>query len=322
MVAAMALYALLRAGQDDEELGINKMDELSNFQTERNIVIPTGDGTSINIPIGFGLPMLAWGYAVNLDKMILGRQTATETAAELTKLHIKTFAPVAPSETSISAQPMVWLGQTLTPSIFKPIGNIIMDRTAFGAPLTSARFEKSDKANALEGKASTAELYKDIAKQMADFGFDMYPEQVKEIIKGYGLGLISEVLKASIDNPAKEENGKQVANFMFDRVIKIQDKKELTDKLYYRIREQLNAVGVKSSLNIQMDAKETKMLKLLNDAKEKEAEMRGKKSAATKEYNKNKNKMQFDLKVKEIEAESNTFRKSIITKNSFLQATK
>jgi hypothetical protein len=109
---------------------------------------------------------------------------------------------------------------------------------------------------------------------------------------------------------------------MFDRVIKIQDKKELTDKLYYRIREQLNAVGVKSSLNIQMDAKETKMLKLLNDAKEKEAEMRGKKSAATKEYNKNKNKMQFDLKVKEIEAESNTFRKSIITKNSFLQATK
>jgi hypothetical protein len=99
----MALYALLRSGEDDEETGRNLMDEESDFVLERNIPIRIpGTDIKAKIPVGFGMPQLAWGTAVHLNKFLLGNRTAGETMANIAKTWVKTAAPVAPSEASIT----------------------------------------------------------------------------------------------------------------------------------------------------------------------------------------------------------------------------
>jgi hypothetical protein len=295
MLAGMALYAMLRSGEDDEELGVNKMDEISNYTLERSIPIPMGDGEYLKVPIGFGSQMMAWTYAVNLVKLVAGKQTLSETATELlVKTPIKTFAPVAPSETSISKQPAVWMAQTLTPSFMKPVTNVALDRTAFGGTLTNGRFAKSDKANALEGKTNTPEMYKDIAKELASLGFDMYPEQVRELIRGWAVGPVNELIKAQVENPAKEARGKTPPSVFIDRWVLKQEDDELKRKLFYRHREDLDKVGVKAGLGQELDSKESAMLKLLEQVKKEEAAARGMKGGATRQFNKTGSKAMLE----------------------------
>jgi hypothetical protein len=321
MLAGMALYALLRSGEDDDELGINHMDETSVFQLERNIVIKYGsEGKSVNIPIGFGLPMLAWGYAVNLDKMLLGKQTAAETAAEIAKLYLKTFAPVAPSEASISQQPMVWLTQSATPSALKPLVNVALDRTAFGQAMTNSRFEKADTAKALQGRKNTPEFYKDVAKEMASFGLDMYPETAKELIKGYAIGPLNEIFKAWVDNPAKEARGKEQPSVFVDRIIKMQNREDLVSRLYYRHREELNSVGVKASLGKELSGREQAMLKLLEETKKKEGSIRGATGAATRSFGQTKNQAALDAAKQRSNDVMDALQKSVITRMNIIQS--
>jgi hypothetical protein len=320
--AGFLLYAMLRSGEDDDELGVNRMDNRPNYEIERNIIIPYGDaGKSIAIPIGFGLPMLAWTYATNIAKMTLGKQTAGETAIELmVKTPIKTFAPVAPSESSISKNPFAWMVQTVTPTLGKPIANVALDRTAFGSSLTSSRFEKADKANALEGRMNTPEFYKDAAKELANVGLDTYPEVVREIIHGYFIGALNVVVKAAIDNPAKEARGKEPVSQFIDRWVKNQDRDDLKQRLYYRYREELNDVGVRASLGKTLDDKQTAMLKILEETKKDETSVRTSKAQTTKKFGNGKNPSIYEAELKRVESKQSDIQVKLIRKMNELDS--
>lgn len=283
VLAGMGLYSMLRSGEDDDELGVNRMDELSNYTLERNIPIPVGDNDYLKIPVGFGLPQLAWSFAVNLTKMLNGSQSATEAAAELSKGITKTITPVAPSETSIAKQPAVFLTQTLSPQIIKPLVNVAIDRNAFGSPLTNARFFKEDAPKSEQGRRNTPEEFKDVAKELGGiFGIDIYPEQVREL-SHYLMGPFNELMKVMIENPAKEERGLEPVSPAVDRWVARQDDESLRQKLYYRYREDMNAATIKGALDPEsINNYEKSMAELGKEVKRRENSTRGKIGSATK----------------------------------------
>jgi hypothetical protein len=284
LIAGTVLYTMLRAGDDDDETGINRTDQLGNFVLERNIPIKIpGTNEYIKIPIGFGMPQAMWSTAVNVSKFMFGDQSAVDSGAEILKSFSRTLAPVQPSETSISKHPLVWMTQTFSPQVIKPMVNIALDVNTFGSPLTNSRFQKPDVSNALQGRKSTPEEYKAIAQELAKFGIDLYPEQVREIIKGYAVGPMNEITKAIIENPYKESLGRDTISPMFDRYIATQDASALKERLYYRYRDEMNEAAVKESVGEVLSPREEQLAKLVVTVKKLENKANGKMAAATKQ---------------------------------------
>lgn len=282
IAAGMVLYGMLRAGDDDDELGVNRLDELGNFSLERNITLHIpGTDEVVKIPVGFGVPQLAWGIAVNVDKVLFGNQTATDAAAEIMKSFARTLAPVAISETSIANHPLVWLTQTLTPQALKPAANIAMGVSAFGAPLSSG-FERQDVSRSLQGRRSTPQEYKDIAVQMANLGFNMSPEEVRESMKGYLPGIGNEIIKAWIDNPKREELGRKTSPQLIDRFVLTLDNESLKERLFYRKMDEVNNLLAKQSLGDTLTGEDLTVAMIGASAHKKMNSANGKLAAATK----------------------------------------
>jgi hypothetical protein len=152
LVAGMVLYSMLRSGEDDDELGVNRMDKESNFAVDRNIMIPLGEkGRYLKVPVGFGIQQLAWSNAVNIVRAAKGSQTIEDTVGEIIKSWVKTMTPVAPSEAPIAQHPLTFIVQTMTPQIGKGAINVAMDVNTFGNQLTK-QFKDESIARSIQGK--------------------------------------------------------------------------------------------------------------------------------------------------------------------------
>jgi hypothetical protein len=281
-----------------------------------------GDGKYFVVPIGFGMPMLAWGFAVNFVKMIGGKQTVAETVGEIFKNVTKTLAPVAPSETNITSKPFIWLAQTVTPQLIKPAMNVALDTTAFGSPLTNSRFAKPEKANALEGRRNTPQFYADVALELGKLtGVDAYPESMRELIKGYLPGMGNVILKAFVDNPFAEARGKPTVSFLIDRFIKLNAPEDIRSRLAMRYRQTLNDIAVKQSLGSTLDETEKRQLKLLAEIQKDDSAARGIKGSATRMFNQTKNKAMYDTALKRSDKAHEDTDQKLITKMQLIEAT-
>lgn len=188
LIAMTALYAMIRAGDDEDEAGRKKVDTLGSFVTERSIPMPVGDGEYAKVPVGFGPSMLALGLAVNLVRFFAGEQSGLDTTAEAIKLSTKTLSPVQPNEISVSKYPGTYIAQLLSPTILKPITYVVGDRDAFGRRMTP-EFPNKSKLLADQGQRSTIDFYKDVARELQrNMGMDVTPEQAKTFIEGYLVG--------------------------------------------------------------------------------------------------------------------------------------
>jgi hypothetical protein len=234
--------------------------------------------------VGFGLQQVAWSTAYNLVRWGSGSQTAFDTVGEIFKTSFKSIAPVAPSDTLISEHPLIWAMQTFTPQPLKGVGNLALDVNAFGNPLTNQKFNREDKAKALQGRRTTPEAYKYLAKEMASMGFDVYPEQIREFARQYMPVpmIFGSLLKAYVENPAKEERGQSTVSPLIDRFVLSQDNDVLREKLYYRYLNKINDVAAKESVGASLDADEIKLVGLAKEINHRTQQANGKLAAATK----------------------------------------
>lgn len=243
VVVATAVYAML-AGmwgeEDEEELG-NKLDNLSNFTVERSIPVKFGD-MIVKIPVGFGAPQMAWAYGGIINRITSGRYTPAEGFFEAAKGWIKAVAPVAPSDLEISKRPLDWLQQTLTPTVIKPLMNIVTDQTGMGVPLTP-QFKDPSKMNFEQAKRNTPTFYKELAKDIhSQFGIDMYPDHIKAIVDGYAIGPAREIIAAAVDNPSKALRGEPGRVPLVASIVDNINDRSILNSIYYRNREDLEAV--------------------------------------------------------------------------------
>ncbi len=153
--------------------------------------------------------------------------------------------------------------------------NIALDVDSFGAPLTNARYERQDIANALQGRKDTPQIYKDIAKEFARHGIDFYPEQAREFMRDYGAGAGNELLKWAVENPAKAERGLKTSSPLIDRYVMTTNDDSLRQRLYYRARDHINELAVRKSTGDSLSAEENKLVDLGNRLKSMEARARG-----------------------------------------------
>lgn len=202
-----ALYTVLRSMDDDDEGG-NKMDQLGDIT--RYIPIPIGGGHYFKIPVGFGMPQMAWNFSTNIVKGAVSDISLTEAGANMLAHSLKTFAPVSPSEISASKYPMEKITLTATPTILQPLMQNVLNRSAFGSKITT-NYVREDKLKAEQSKATTAQFWKDTALFMNDnLGIDMYPEQIKNLFDGYSsmFGSLKELNTVLVENPNRETLGR------------------------------------------------------------------------------------------------------------------
>ncbi|HDR1129064.1 TPA: hypothetical protein QB281_000325 [Pasteurella multocida] len=207
MVTMTALYTVLRS-MDDEDEGGNKMDQLGDIT--RFIPIPTGNGDYIKIPVGFGMPQMAWNFATNFVKGTVSDISYIEAGVNMLSHSMKTFAPVSPSEISAAKYPLEKLTLTATPSILQPLMQNVLNRSAFGNKITT-NFVRDDKLKAEQSKSTTAQFWKDLAIDIQQStGIDMHPEQIKNLFDGYGamLGSLRELNTILVENPNREQLGR------------------------------------------------------------------------------------------------------------------
>ncbi|HDR0611618.1 TPA: hypothetical protein QBZ44_000441 [Pasteurella multocida] len=202
-----ALYTVLRS-MDDEDEGGNKIDQLGDIA--RFIPIPIGNGDYFKMPVGFGMPQMAWNFATNLVKGTVSDISYIEAGVNMLSHSMKTFAPVSPSEISAAKYPLEKLTLTATPSILQPLMQNVLNRSAFGNKITT-NFVRDDKLKAEQSKSTTAQFWKDLAVDMQQsIGIDMHPEQIKNLFDGYSamLGSLRELNSIFIDNPNREQLGR------------------------------------------------------------------------------------------------------------------
>ena len=202
-----SLYTVLRSMDDDDEGG-NKMDQLGDIT--RYIPIPIGGGHYFKIPVGFGMPQMAWNFSTNIVKGAVSDISLTEAGANMLAHSLKTFAPVSPSEISASKYPMEKITLTATPTILQPLMQNVLNRSAFGSKITT-NYVREDKLKAEQSKATTAQFWKDTALFMNDnLGIDMHPEQIKNLFDGYSsmFGSLKELNTVLVENPNRETLGR------------------------------------------------------------------------------------------------------------------
>lgn len=177
----------------------------------RYIPIPIGGGKYLKIPVGFGMPQMAWNFSVNIVKAGASDMSVTEAATNMLVHSLKTFAPVSPSEISAAKYPLEKLTLTTTPTILQPLMQNVLNRSAFGNKITT-NFVRDDKLKAEQSKSTTAQFWKDLAIGLNDtLGIDMHPEQIKNLFDGYGsvLGSLKELQTILVENPNREQLGRR-----------------------------------------------------------------------------------------------------------------
>lgn len=240
-VLGSLLYAFLKGfWPDDDEIG-NELDNLGNFTIERSIPVKMG-GTLVKVPVGFGMPQLAWAGAAALNRWYAGRYTAGDALGEVAKSWVKSVAPVAPSDMEIHERPVDWLVQTITPTLARPLMNIYSDQTAFGAPLTP-QFLDNKKMKYEQQKRTTAGFWGDVAQNIHEMtGIDMYPDHVKALADGYAVGPMREILQHYIENPARGERGEPARLIGISSIVDNINDRNILNSVYYRVRKDLDAV--------------------------------------------------------------------------------
>ena len=204
------LYTLSKAtGDDDEELG-NEIDQRGAFEAERSFTLKLGDAF-VKLPIGFGLPQLAWAMAVNGSRYASGRYDAASATAQMGTSFLKTFSPIPPSEVEFTKQPVNFFLKSITPTIFKGAVDMATDTNAWGQKLT-AFYPDRRKFQAEQGKPSTPVFFKEIADDMRkSTGIDLYPEQWRALLEGSpaGWGPMGYIMKSIADSNADMEGRKK-----------------------------------------------------------------------------------------------------------------
>lgn len=282
-----ALYTVLRSMDDDDEGG-NKMDQLGDIT--RYIPIPIGGGHYFKIPVGFGMPQMAWNFSTNIVKGAMSDISLTEAGANMLVHSMKTFSPVSPSEISAAKYPMEKITLTATPTILQPLMQNVLNRSAFGNKITT-NYVREDKLKAEQSKATTAQFWKDAAMELNDsLGIDMHPEQIKNLFDGYSsmFGSLKELNTVFVENPNREQLGRNTRMPFVNQFIGTTNEFAIQSR-YYEASEEANQVykeyksrKERNEMGNWLDSEKMKLIKFHEEEATMIGKMRSEKAKLTR----------------------------------------
>lgn len=190
VVAGTALYGLASAmAGDDPDYG-NKLDALSMGEISRFIPVFSGADHYVKVPIGYGLPQVAWVSSVALDRARRGIMSFWDAASQIALAFYKNMSPADLPAYSFSSHPAAWLMAAFAPAVTQPLVEVATNLNAFGTPIEYGGAAEGTRKSE-HGQTRTPEFWQDFAKGLADASkgtLDFYPEDVRHFVTGYLMG--------------------------------------------------------------------------------------------------------------------------------------
>ncbi len=174
---------------DDPDYG-NKMDALGMGELSRFLPIFTDEGHFAKLPIGYGLPQVAWVTSVALDRARRGVMSYADAASQIALTFYKNISPADMPSYSFTDHPTAWLMATFAPAAIQPLVEAGTGVNAFGSPISYGGASEGERRSG-HGQTRTPEFWQDFAKGLADISggtLDYYPEDVRHIVNGYLMG--------------------------------------------------------------------------------------------------------------------------------------
>jgi hypothetical protein len=178
------------------------MDSASDSDLDGNLLIPTGGGDYIKVPVGFGTVRLAWVAGVRAARVAQGVDTPA-AAVGMTALSVVKMMPQGASDVNPTEDLSAFLVSTFTPGLARPVVQLAMNKDFTGRTITTAL--RKDQFASEQGRFATPELWKDMAEETRTWTgglVDPAPEQLRHLAQGYMLGPLGAVLALTRDSEA------------------------------------------------------------------------------------------------------------------------
>lgn len=195
--AAVYLMAMLMSGEDDA--GRNKVatDDMARWTRYARFHVP-GTDFIFQIPWGFGLGSFASAGA-QMMSLVAGRSSFSEVASNIIDLGTDSFLPLPISRISIVDNPAAKFMDTVTPSMFRPFFEYVMNLDGLGREIYNNR--QTRYGDAFTGGDNIPEMYKMTARWLfnaTNGGIDWSPNTMYFFANNYADGL-AKVAAASTD---------------------------------------------------------------------------------------------------------------------------
>lgn len=216
--AGSMLYGFARDSLGEDDSGALNADSLSVSQLASSIPFPTSDGHYLRIPVPFGIPRIALALAVAKDRAERGVIDPEDAAFAAMAQVAKNVSPQSFPEYAAKENPAAWLLQAFSPELLRPAVDVAVNRNYRGRPISykAGGGDEGMEPKAASGYATTNPAYKKLALDiLGATGYDLAPEQVQAIVKGY-TGGVGQLFRSFIEseNPAIQEERKTAAQEM------------------------------------------------------------------------------------------------------------
>lgn len=244
-IGYMMQSALLGVDEDDNDR-IKKM--RANTITSK-MLIPVGD-TVIGVNIGLGLPQLLLAPGILGAAVESGHITYTEALEEMYEVLGRNGSPVRPTGrkegSGVSGFVNSWMQALAIPSVVGPIRDIDTNVDAFGREIAPERYRDSGKFASDSGRNTTPKFFGDIAtfiREKSGDTVDMYPEDVRYLMRTYGGQIGSSLIKDLFSKQADEDAGKEGRSGPLLSKLAVEDEKFYYENELYRTLESLRGAN-------------------------------------------------------------------------------
>jgi hypothetical protein len=203
-VGAMMMYAMARGmGDEDPDTG-NEVDNLPMSTVANGIPVKIGEHFA-SVPVGYGIPKVAWEMAVLASRAAAGKADLSDVVFGAANSALKETTPLQLPEGS-SGNVFKDAFLSATPGLLRPAAQVALNTSAFGSPIT--RDLSPDQYRSMQGQLNTEESYKHLANAVRETtGLDLAPEEWKTLVNGYMIGPLTGLASAFQEPGAKGKAG-------------------------------------------------------------------------------------------------------------------
>jgi hypothetical protein len=189
--AALYAMAVMASGDDDEGRNRVLTDDMSRWT--RYLRLPViGDKGFFQVPWGFGVSSLASAGA-QVAALARGASSFKEFAGNMVEIGMDSFLPIPTSRINPfeSAENFgAWLLDSATPSVARPLVELVLNVDAMGNPIYNSRAGKY--ADAFSGSTRPSELHRVITEgifNLSDGDISVSPDTVAFVLNNYADGI-------------------------------------------------------------------------------------------------------------------------------------
>lgn len=205
-ILAMAAGAI---GNDDD--GVPLVARMPMSILMNGIPIRTPDGGIWSAPVGFGLPKLMWGTAVNLFRTAHGEQSPAEMGQSMLGLVMDNTSPIqVASGAAFDRDVMTGVALTASPLLAVPFVEMMTNTKAYTGQRIYSRDTPLGEKDSAQGGFAVPEAYKDTAKTLQKtLGIDLRPETLKHLLENFSYGPLKAIPTSILADKAEKTLGQQ-----------------------------------------------------------------------------------------------------------------